>query len=140
MSADALLSRLEGVRQTAPGRWQAACPAHPDRSPSLSVRELPDGRLLVHDFSGCSTSDVLAAVGLSMADLFPERLGEHFKSERHPFPAVDILNALALESFVILAAGAQVLGAQPFSDLDQARLAQAVDRIQSALSAGGIHA
>ena len=39
MSAAArLLDRLTGVKQTAPGRWIAKCPAHEDRSPSLSIR------------------------------------------------------------------------------------------------------
>jgi hypothetical protein len=46
MGSVALLDHLERVKQTGPGRWIARCPAHEDRSPSLSVRELEDGRLL----------------------------------------------------------------------------------------------
>ena len=45
MSADVLLSILEGVKRTGPGRWMARCPAHGDKSPSLSIRELDDGRV-----------------------------------------------------------------------------------------------
>lgn len=140
MSTDALLSRLEGVRQTGPGRWMARCPGHEDRSPSLSVRELPDGRLLLHCFSGCPTSDVLAAVGLSITDLFPERLTDHAKGERRPFPAADILRAIAFEALVVLLAGTALLTGTPLPDVDRDRLAVAVARIQEALSAGGIHA
>lgn len=68
---DTLLARLDRVRQTGADRWIARCPAHDDRSPSLSVRALPDGRVLLHDFAGCDVGDVLAALGLSLADLYP---------------------------------------------------------------------
>ena len=63
-AADLLLSRLDGVRRTGSGRWIARCPAHDDRRPSLSVRELDDGRTLLHCFSGCSPDAVLDAIGL----------------------------------------------------------------------------
>lgn len=66
-----LLQRLESVRETGHGRWIARCPTHEDRSPSLSVRELEDGRILLHDFGGCAPGAVLAAVGLELRDLFP---------------------------------------------------------------------
>lgn len=73
MTAAILLDRLDGVRATGSGRWIARCPAHQDRSPSLSVRELGDGTILLHDFAGCAAHEVLAAVGLSLADLCFER-------------------------------------------------------------------
>jgi hypothetical protein len=66
-----LVDRLERVKQTGPGRWLARCPAHEDRSPSLSIRELGDGRILLHDFGGCEPTAVLDSIGLRMADLFP---------------------------------------------------------------------
>jgi len=49
--------------------WQ--CPAHEDRSPSLSVAK-GDGCVLIHCHAGCATADVLEALGLSAADLFDE--------------------------------------------------------------------
>ncbi|MDE2264100.1 MAG: hypothetical protein KGL45_16380 [Gammaproteobacteria bacterium] len=67
MSAAAtVLDRLDGVRQSGPGRWLARCPAHEDRSPSLSIRELDDGRVLLHDFGGCDTQAVLDALGKAL--------------------------------------------------------------------------
>lgn len=66
-----LLSRLSSVRQRGPARWAARCPAHEDRRPSLSIRETPDGKVLVRCWAGCSTEQVLAAAGLNWADLFP---------------------------------------------------------------------
>jgi hypothetical protein len=84
MSAAAkLLGRLERVKQTGPGRWLACCPAHEDRSPSLSIRETDDGRVLLHDFGGCEVGDVLAAPGLALADLFSRQLPEHSYAPSH---------------------------------------------------------
>uniref|UniRef100_A0A7C2EJ04 Zinc finger CHC2-type domain-containing protein n=1 Tax=Ammonifex degensii TaxID=42838 RepID=A0A7C2EJ04_9THEO len=71
-----VLSRLKGVRRTSRG-WIALCPAHSDRSPSLSVREARDGRVLLYCFAGCPTEAVCAALGLSLADLFPDRRRLH---------------------------------------------------------------
>ena len=51
--------------------WHACCPAHEDRSPSLSVNEGDDGRALVRCHAGCTVEAVCAAVGLRVADLMP---------------------------------------------------------------------
>lgn len=134
---DDLLSWLDKVRPTGPGRWLARCPAHNDKSPSLAIRELADGRVLVHCFTGCSTADVLTAVGLKFSDLYPERIERHtVKPERRPFNAMDVLKALAFESTIVLLsardmlqAGDLVLGSEGFD-----RLALAHERIQSGLS------
>ncbi len=69
--AESLVGRLQAARSVGDGRWIARCPAHDDRSPSLSIRELPDGRTLIHCHAGCAPGDVVAAVGLRMGDLFP---------------------------------------------------------------------
>lgn len=50
------------------------CPAHDDRSPSLSMREADD-RVLLHCHAGCTTDQVVAALGLKLADLFNEDRG-----------------------------------------------------------------
>lgn len=55
------------------GRWMACCPAHDDRTPSLSVREFGDGNVWLHCFAGCETEHVLDRLGLSFADLFATR-------------------------------------------------------------------
>lgn len=138
MSADRLLSRLEGVKRTGPGRWIARCPAHADKRASLSIRELEDGRILVHDFAQCSVHEVLAAAGLDMTDLFPEREIQHGRPERRPFPAADILRCLAFEGLVVASAGAAMLAGEPLSGVDRERLMLAVARLQGGLDAGGL--
>jgi hypothetical protein len=65
---DTVLSRLDGIIRTGDGRWSARCPAHDDRSPSLSLRDAGD-RLLVHCHAGCHPEDVLRALGLGWGDL-----------------------------------------------------------------------
>lgn len=67
----AILDRLEGVKSTGHNRYLARCPAHDDRDPSLSLREMDDGRILIHDFGGCHADDVLVAIGLDWADIMP---------------------------------------------------------------------
>jgi hypothetical protein len=49
----------------------AQCPAHDDGRPSLHLtHDTARGRVLVKCFAGCDTRDVLAAVGLSLRDLY----------------------------------------------------------------------
>jgi len=49
----------------------AHCPAHEDRTPSLSLRDSRDGVVLVHCHTGCPQSAVIAA--LRERGLWPER-------------------------------------------------------------------
>jgi hypothetical protein len=66
-----VLSHFKLVRRSGAG-WIARCPAHPDRSPSLSISEGHEGKILLHCFGGCTSEAVCDSLGLSLADLFPE--------------------------------------------------------------------
>ncbi len=137
---DNLLSRLDKPRQIGPGRWITRCPAHADKSPSLSIRELEDGRILIHDFGGCSTADVLAAVGLEFSDLYPKRppADPHAKPERRPFPASDVLRALRHETLVVACAAGTLQRGMTLGDDDLERLALAQQRIEAAARYAGV--
>lgn len=52
-------AQVLGGRRSGQG-WVARCPAHNDGTPSLSINDGSDGRLLVHCHAGCDGSDVLA--------------------------------------------------------------------------------
>lgn len=71
--------RANGLQVTGAGKgaYSAQCPAHEDRSPSLSVGTGHDGRALVHCHTGCSIVDILDALDLDPGALFtdydPER-------------------------------------------------------------------
>ena len=77
-----VLSRLQGVRRCGKG-WEARCPAHEDRTPSLSVHEGIDGRVLLCCHAGCEFTAVVAALGLKPRDLFngePVKIGQSSRS------------------------------------------------------------
>lgn len=134
MSADKLLSLLTGVKRTGPGRWIARCPAHEDKRPSLAVRALDDGRVLIHDFAGCSTNDVLAAVGLTLEDLFSERQGGYGgRPERRAFYPADILKCIAYEALVVAIAANSVAHGAELPEADRKRLLVAASRLQAAM-------
>jgi hypothetical protein len=69
MNVESILARLRGVRHSG-GGWQARCPAHADHSPSLSIREGSDRRVLLHCFAGCSVESVCDALRIRVSDLF----------------------------------------------------------------------
>jgi putative DNA primase/helicase len=71
MTAGALervLARVKGVRRTG-DEWEGLCPAHEDTVPSLSIGG-KNGKVLLCCHAGCSPEQVVAKMGLTMADLF----------------------------------------------------------------------
>jgi hypothetical protein len=139
MAIDVVLSRLDQVKQTAPGRWIARCPAHDDRSPSMAVRELDDGRILLHCFSGCSAEEVLDAVGMTFSDLYSEKSDGHCRHpERRPFPASDVLRCISFDALVVASGAATLLDGKPFSEADRERLMLAASRLQEAAVLAGV--
>jgi len=79
VAADPVMTPLErveraleqhGSRHRGPGSW--TCPAHDDRKASLSTNPGDDGRVLVCCHRGCTTAEVVAALGLGMGDLYPD--------------------------------------------------------------------
>jgi hypothetical protein len=138
MSADTFLSRLEGVRRTGPSRWLARCPAHDDRTASLSIRELDDGRVLVHCFAGCHVENVLGAVDLGLDALFPPRCSDDRKApERRAFPAADVLRAVDHEALIAAVGAANLANGMPLSRVDHERLMLAAERIAAAVRESG---
>jgi archaellum biogenesis ATPase FlaH len=80
MDIHAFLDLLEKVRSSGQG-WVSLCPGHEDKSPSLSIGIGDDGRILLHCHAGCPPEQIVAARGLTMADLMPPR-EEHRSGER----------------------------------------------------------
>lgn len=79
---DALAACGSTVRGRGPGAAVAQCPAHDDRQPSLSVRALED-RVVLHCHAGCTVQGIVAALGLTLADLFD---GSASRVRRPPTP------------------------------------------------------
>jgi hypothetical protein len=135
-----LLSRLDGVRQTHRDRWIALCPAHDDRSPSLSLRELDDGRLLIKCFAQCSPAAVVHAIGLELAHLFPPRPTEHYRgrvarSQRPYLTSRELRALLQHYATVVLLAAEDMAAGRVLSSEDLETLRAATVRIRRVLEA-----
>jgi hypothetical protein len=137
MNIDNLLSRLQKVRKGFnPDTWQACCPAHKDNSPSLALKVLNDGRILLHCFGGCGQREVTDALGLNTSDLFPAR--EYVASSGKPaFSAHDVLRAISSEAQIVAMCGSE-LSKHPLSKADHHRLFTAVSRIQEGIKLAGV--
>ena len=74
-----LINNLEKVQKRGKN-YMACCPAHDDKSPSLAISELDDGRVLIKCFAGCDPLSIVAAVGLTLGDLFPDQgVGQQYR-------------------------------------------------------------
>lgn len=125
------LSRLSKVRATGKDSWVACCPAHEDKSPSMTVRETDDGRVLIHCFAGCPPASILGAVGLDFDALFPEPLAPA-KPMRRPFPAADVIECVAEEARIASVIASDMANGKTVSDADRKRLSIAAGRLESA--------
>jgi len=141
---DARLSRLDKVRASGQGRWMARCPAHGDKGASLSVRELADGRVLVHCFGGCDVQAVVGAVGMELSDLFPpddkkRDWNEPSKPKVKPaFYASDLLRIASFECLVVMLAAYDMRKGKQLSDEDMERLKVAQQRIEEVVHYAGV--
>ncbi|BCO30638.1 hypothetical protein TspCOW1_07410 [Thiohalobacter sp. COW1] len=112
-------------------RWMACCPAHDDKSPSLSIRNTGD-RVLVFCFAGCCPEDILTAVGLTWRDLFASDwqadnargvalAGRHYSQKP--------LDPVELDRRVLRVARADIAAGKTLSTEDRARVELALERL-----------
>lgn len=135
MKLDLLLSSLHKVRKTGADSWVACCPAHADKSPSMTVKATPE-TILIHCFAGCSTAEILGAVGMTFDDLYPAH-NRTVKPQK--LSARSALECIAFESLVVSASAATMRQRQ-LTDKETARLIQACGRIQASLDMAGVAA
>jgi len=128
---DLVLPLLTKVRQRLPGQYSACCPAHADKGPSLSVRETPEGAVLLHCFAGCSVGAVLAALGLDMAALYPPRQTTGREPKRIPrlLSAGQALELLHREAHLVAVAALNMANGLALTQTDLRRLTKAAGRI-----------
>ena len=138
MDLHEFLSLLQGVKGSG-NQYSARCPAHKDRSASLSIAEGRDGRALVKCFAGCTPQAVMQAVGLEMADLFPERIADTSPGGRAAAREAwrqsgwaAALGVLAREATVVIIAARALADGQALGHDDHARLLLALERIEGA--------
>lgn len=71
--ADLLASRYDGRPLRTAGGFSVRCPAHHDKSPSLSVDSGTTQPVVLHCHAGCSTAEILSAAGLQTSDIMVEK-------------------------------------------------------------------
>ena len=139
MTSNTLLNALVKVKQTNHSTWIACCPAHDDKNPSLAIRQVDDGRTLIHCFAGCSATEILDALGLSFDDLYPAKnLDTTYKPLRKTFDAHTTIQLLQFESLLVLECARTINRGEKLTDQDFDRLLKAAERIQRACEAGGL--
>lgn len=137
-SVEKLIQRLKKVRGKG-GSWTACCPAHDDNGPSLAIRELDDGRILIHCFAGCETQSVLGVLGMDMTDLFPpdEKRRDYPLSGKPPvkpaFFASDLMRIIGFEALVVQIAAFDIANGKQLSKETKDRVLTAYQRIDEAM-------
>jgi 5S rRNA maturation endonuclease (ribonuclease M5) len=96
--ADDLLERLDKVRKTPKG-WQACCPAHEDRNPSLSITEAGD-KILLKCFAGCEVDAICAALGVATGELFADAPKGVRKGGARPSRAAQSVKRSLVDTYV----------------------------------------
>ena len=128
-----ILDQLEKVKKTGTDRWIARCPAHADKSPSLTIRYIDD-KILLHCFGGCAVDEVVSAIGMTLADLMPERVPfEVTKPIKSRIPASDLLAFIHFESTIVLLSACALVTGKTLSTSDFSRLKLAHDRLEGAV-------
>ncbi len=82
-----VLDKLDGVVSRG-GYYMARCPAHDDFRQSLSVQNGDTQGVIFHCHANCEPGDVLAAIGLTTADISPARDDRDEWTPRGPAIAV----------------------------------------------------
>jgi hypothetical protein len=129
MVIDNLLSKFDKVKPTGNGKYLACCPAHPDKSPSLAIKQTDDGKLLLHCFSGCQVSDIVAAVGLELSDLMPENPSYQKGTKPPRFNKYELFDRLAFEAVILSMGIRQLLAKEDLSQDDLSRVLLAENTI-----------
>lgn len=137
-SPEVLLSRSRAVKQVGAERWRINCGVCDTDTTKVAVAKEGD-RVLIHAHCGHDAKEVLAAVGLSWADVMPPRHWPQTREEREAARRaireagiVSAVEVLGLEACVIEAAGRQLQRWQCLGAEDDARLSVAVERVSNA--------
>lgn len=110
---ETVLSKLGGVK-TVSGGYSARCPAHDDKTASLSIKEGEDSRVLLYCHAGCETQAVISTLGLEMQDLFPPSKKSKAKTKGKVIATYDYRDKNGVVKY-------QVLRLDPKGDFPQRR-------------------
>jgi len=126
-----ILNRLTKVKGRN-GAYTACCPAHTDKSPSLAIRELDDGRILMKCFADCSVQDIMGSIGMEIGDLFPDTKKD-LPPVKRKYYASDLLRVIEFEAWVVSVAAHTMSTGKKLSETDRDRMKVATARIMEAV-------
>lgn len=117
--------------------YRITCPACGTKSYKVAVTEADNGSVLMHAFCGHSPAEVLAAMGLTLTDLFPLRdLRTMSPEKRRELRQQSLitkhqaaLSILDIEATILEIAAARVGEGIPLADADLTRIRVAALRI-----------
>lgn len=141
---DNLLSRLHQIKTKKPNRagcrqWQALCPSHPDKTPSLTITECADGTVLVKCWSGCTTDEIVNAISLELKDLFVQQPDKQSYSDRAPKKKIcPSKEAIEHEQLIIQIAQSHLKKGDVLTPTDHQRYQQAKKRLSLLTTKVGI--
>ncbi|WP_406828703.1 hypothetical protein [Microbulbifer sp. ARAS458-1] len=111
-------------------RYRGTCSVC-DRN-TLQVTEAEDGKLLLKCWAGCDNHSILAALGLSWGDLFPDNGLRPDPTYRQRRQAQARANAVHFEFQILRFAAADLKRGRRISPTDAARVELACQRIEQA--------
>ncbi|WP_440996271.1 hypothetical protein [Arhodomonas sp. SL1] len=136
---DRLLAKLDCVRRRGERAWIARCPGHEDHTPSLAIAVRDSGVVLIYCHAGCGYEQVLDAIDLKAADLFPPRLrrggrGPLPRDARRPprLSAAEMLASVPGDALVVAMAADELAAGRRLADRDRERLRAASLRLRAA--------
>lgn len=139
MSIETLLSRLQKVKSTSRCRWMCSCPAHEDKSPSMHIQLLDDGKILINCKAGCDTYSILQSMGLDWADVMPESPTHHRKRPQKQvlYPS-EALALIRFEAQIVMVAAMDLAKGRVLTDSEKLRLEKSMQIINKALQAASV--
>jgi hypothetical protein len=138
MSLDVLLGKLHKVKRTGSNAWMACCPVHADKTPSLSIRDAGDGRLLINCLASCDTREILQAVGMDWEDVMPPKQASYQAPIKQRVYPSDALKAIQSEARIVMIAASTMASGEDLTVGDILRLRTAMERINSALELANV--
>ncbi|QQP85468.1 virulence-associated protein E [Entomomonas asaccharolytica] len=132
---DKVLDKLDKVKAKKPtkdglNQWQALCPSHADKSPSLTITECTDNTVLLKCWSGCTANEIVNAIGLQLKDLFKYEPTHKQGNSSPSFKKLPSKQAIAHERLIIQIAEAQQNKGQLLNKADKQRYQLALQRLK----------
>jgi len=125
-----ILSHFNKVSRTSKNnQYQCLCPAHNDRTASLSIKFNDDGRVLMNCFAGCDIENIIGSVGLSFNDIIPNRIDD-LKPVGKIFNPYAVLKSLRDEIMIVLMMALSIRKKEQISNEDYDRFIIAYQRIR----------